>query len=98
MAAEMSTGSLAMAHSYKSDPPVSMLVVKLEAVFSKKATGLTSFRCADGLVFKEAIESAILTGQPQTVVAESTGTNEAGELIAEFLITWSFKAKTRTPR
>ncbi|HMU57084.1 MAG TPA: thioesterase, partial [Chitinophagaceae bacterium] len=29
MAAEMSTGALALAHLYKSDPPVSMLVVKV---------------------------------------------------------------------
>src|SRR4030081_1668300 len=31
MAAEMSTGALAMAHVYRHDPPLSMLVVRLEA-------------------------------------------------------------------
>lgn len=36
MAAEMSTGALAMAHLYHSDPPVSMLVVKLESEYFKK--------------------------------------------------------------
>src|SRR5882757_4784957 len=40
MAAEMSTGSLAMMHVRKRNPSVSMLVVKLEAVYFKKATGL----------------------------------------------------------
>src|ERR687898_975148 len=43
MAAEMSTGALAMAHTYKSNPAVSMLVVGLEANYFKKATGLTTF-------------------------------------------------------
>src|ERR687898_257461 len=43
MAAEMSTGVLAMAHTYKSNPAVSMLVVGLEANYFKKATGLTTF-------------------------------------------------------
>src|SRR6187402_352276 len=48
MAAEMSTGLLAMAHTYKSNPAVSMLVVGLEAKYFKKATGLTTFVCEDG--------------------------------------------------
>jgi hypothetical protein len=95
MAAEMSTGSLAMAHSYESDPPVSMLVIKLEATYFKKATGLTSFLCTEGPAIKATVENAILTGEPQTLTVKSTGTNEAGELVAEFLITWSFRAKTR---
>src|SRR3982750_1079355 len=38
MAAEMSTGALAMAHLYKRKPAVSMLVVKMEAEYFKKAT------------------------------------------------------------
>ncbi|MDR3716000.1 MAG: DUF4442 domain-containing protein [Puia sp.] len=95
MAAEMSAGSLAMAHSYKSDPPVSMLVVGLESKYFKKATGLTTFLCTDGMAVKAAIEEAVRSGQPQTLVMKSTGTNEAGDPVAEFLITWSFKAKTK---
>jgi hypothetical protein len=39
MAAEMSTGVLAMAHVYKRKPAISMLVVKMEAEYFKKATG-----------------------------------------------------------
>ena len=48
MAAEMSTGVLAMAQTYKRNPAVSMLVVGLEAKYYKKATGLTTFICEDG--------------------------------------------------
>ena len=95
MAAEMSTGVLAMAHVYKSDPPVSMLVVNLEANFIKKATGLTRFICSDGPLIGEAIVRAKATGEGQVVKAHSIGTNADGDIVAEFFITWSFKVKSR---
>lgn len=94
MAAEMSTGALALAHLYKINPPVSMLVVKVESDYFKKATGRTSFVCADGLLFEKAVEETIATGEPRTVKAKSVGTNNEGEVVAEFYITWSFKAKS----
>lgn len=93
MAAEMSTGALAMAHLYKIDPPVSMLVIKVESEYFKKATGRTSFVCEDGGLFEKAIEETIATGEARTVRARSTGKNKEGEIVAEFYITWSFKAK-----
>lgn len=95
MAAEMSTGSLAMAHLYKSNPPVSMLVVRVDSEYLKKATGRTSFVCDDGLLFEKAIEETIATGEPRVVKARSVGTNNDGEVVAEFYITWSFKVKKR---
>jgi hypothetical protein len=93
MAAEMSTGALAMAHLYKRKPPVSMLVVKVESEYFKKATKRTSFVCEDGPLFQKAIEESIATGEPKIVRAKSTGKNSEGEIVAEFYITWSFKAK-----
>jgi len=94
MAAEMTTGSLAMANVYKSKPAVSMLVVKLEANYFKKADGVTSFTCRDGEQLRTAIESTIATGEPVAYTAKSTGINLQGELVAEFLITWSFKRRS----
>ncbi len=96
MAAEMSTGALAMAHLHGRDPSVSMLVVKLEANYFKKATGRTRFTCNDGAAFDNAIEESIATGEARTVSAKSTGINDAGEVVAEFIITWSFKAKSKS--
>lgn len=93
MAAEMSTGALAMAHLYKIDPPVSMLVVKVESEYFKKATGRTGFVCEDGGLFEKTIEETIRTGEARTMKARSVGTNKEGEVVAEFYITWSFKAK-----
>ncbi len=95
MAAELSTGTLAMAHLYKRDPPVSMLVVKLEAEYFKKATGQTNFVCHDGKAIGEAVEKAIDTGEAQVFTALSTGFNQSGEVAARFLVTWSFKKKNR---
>jgi hypothetical protein len=96
MAAEMSTGVLAMANLYKRDPPVSMLVVHAEAAYFKKATGNTRFLCSDGPAIKAAVEKAITTGEATTIKVRSSGTNEAGDPVAEFFITWSFKVKSRT--
>ena len=95
MAAEMTTGSLGMMHIRKRKPAVSMLVVKLEAVYFKKATGLTIFTCTDGEQLKATIEKAIATGEGQSFTALSAGVNEQGEKIADFFITWSFKARTK---
>ncbi len=94
MAAEMSTGALAMAHIYRRDPPLSMLVVKMEANYFKKATGLTCFTCTDGPSIRQTIERAVASGQGELFRARSVGANEAGEEVAEVFITWSFKAKS----
>lgn len=96
MAAEMSTGVLAMAQIYKRKPPVSMLVVYTEAAYFKKATGKTTFTCSDGAAVKAAVEQAVTTGEPTTIKARSIGTNEAGDPVAEFFITWSFKTRSRS--
>ncbi|MBI5373058.1 MAG: DUF4442 domain-containing protein [Sphingobacteriales bacterium] len=93
MAAEMSTGALAMAYLYKIQPPVSMLVVRVDSEYFKKATDRSTFVCADGDLFRKAIEETIATGEARTVRARSVGTNKAGEVVAEFYITWSFKVK-----
>lgn len=95
MAGELSTGALAMAHIYKRTPAVSMLIVKMEANYFKKAAGITTFTCADGHALQEAIEKTIATGEAQTLVARSTGINKEGQAVAEFLFTWSFKVKDR---
>jgi hypothetical protein len=96
MAAELSTGALCMQQVYRRKPAVSMLVTALEARYFKKATGLSYFTCADGAAILSAIERAIRSGEGQSVPARSIGKNEAGETVAEFTITWSFKARSAT--
>ena len=93
MAAEMSTGVLAMAYTYQHEPSISMLVIKAEAHFLKKATGTTNFTCEDGLLLQQSINEASASGKAITFAARSVGTDSNGDIIAEFIITWSFKAK-----
>ncbi len=93
MAAEMSTGLLASGYVYQRNPTVSMLVVGLEAKFFKKVTDTVFFTCEDGMAINELIESAITSGEGKTITCIASGRNEAGELVSEFRITWSFKAK-----
>ena len=93
MAAEMSTGILAMTHVYDRKPAISMLVLKVYGDYKKKAIGPTTFVCDQGGLIKEIIEEAVKTGEPKSVSLKSTGKNKAGEIIAEFLIEWSFKRK-----
>ena len=96
MAAEMSTGILAMAAIYRRDPPVSMLVVGMEAGFHKKATGRTTFVCTDGPAIRDAVAGCIATGESRQVRTRSVGTNSNGEIVAEFFIVWSFKVRPRS--
>lgn len=93
MAAEMSTGALALGHLFKRKPAVSMLVVKTEGEYFKKAVDKTTFVCEAGSEIKRMIDEAVATGESRTIRAKSTGKNKAGELVAEFFITWSFKSK-----
>ncbi len=94
MAAEMCSGMLAFGQIYQRSPKISMLVVKLEVHFIKKATGTILFTCEDGAAIQQAINESVASGEGRTIVCVSKGKNSANETVAEFFITWSFKAKS----
>jgi hypothetical protein len=94
MAAELSTGVLAMAQVYQRNPSVSMLVFDMKANFTKKATSKISFTCMDGLAIKNAVEQSIATGEGVVVTAKSTGKDTSGDVVSEFYFTWTFKVKS----
>jgi hypothetical protein len=93
-AAELSTGLLAMAH-LQGKPPVSMLVMNIEAYFLKKAADTLLFTCEEGEALAAAIEKAIETGEAQSFRATSVGRLPDGTEAARMAVTWSFKAKSR---
>ncbi len=93
MAAEMSTGVLAMMNVYSLDPSGSMLVVSMQADYYRKAKDITIFTCSQGEEMKEVITKAFETGEPATFTAISIGINRKGEEVAKFSVTWSFKFK-----
>ncbi|MCF6365903.1 MAG: DUF4442 domain-containing protein [Bacteroidales bacterium] len=91
MAAELSTGVLALSHVHKRNPRVSMLVFNMRADFTKKAKSRVFFTCEDGLNIKNAVEKSIKTGEGIAVEAKSTGKTSEGEIVSEFYFTWTFK-------
>ena len=94
MAAEMSTGALALSNVYKRTPPISMLVTKMEATYFKKATGTIFFICEQAKEIASVIDEAANSGEGKNIIAKSIGKNKTGEIVAEFLFTWSFKTKS----
>ena len=93
MAAELSTGILAFGQVFQRKPAVSMLVVKVEAEFYKKAVGTFIFTCTEGNKIADAVEQTIATGEGVTIQCVSVGLNDANDEVARFIFTWSFKAK-----
>ena len=95
MAAEMSSGILALVHTSDKRPKVSMLVLGVEASFHKKAIGRIRFECNDGHVIEQAVSAAISTGEGSVCDTISKGFDEQGRCVAEFKIKWSFKQKEK---
>ncbi|HEX8428501.1 DUF4442 domain-containing protein [Hymenobacter sp.] len=92
MAAEMASGLLAMMYTQGAGR-VSMLVVGMEAEFTKKAVGLIAFTSEDGSRIAQAIADSRASGEGRTVVCTSTGLDQVGDVVATFRVTWSFRAK-----
>lgn len=93
MAAEMSTGVLAMGYCFDQSPAISMLVLKVEGNFHKKATGITTFTCDEGKRIGMAVKESMSSGKSSSITVRSVGKNENDELVADFYITWGFKIK-----
>lgn len=91
-AGELSTGILALAQ-LQEQPPVSMLVTKIEAEFFKKASATLLFTCEDGKALTDTIQKALQSGESQSFTAISTGRLPDGVVASVVKISWSFKAK-----
>ena len=94
MAAELSTGALVMSAIRKSENNISMLVVSNKSSFSKKATGLITFRCENGKEVVQAVNKTIATGEGVNITMKSVGTNEKGEQVSEMFFDWSIRPKS----
>jgi hypothetical protein len=95
MAAEMSTGAPALVLLADTSASVAMLVVGLHATYSKKIVGPSVFAFDDLPGMRAAIEKACSSDDPQVFAARSVGRDAAGDVAAEFEITWSFKRRSR---
>ncbi len=94
MAAELSTGAIAVVATRIAPTKVSMLPVRMEAEFLKKATGTTNFTCEEGEKFFDAVRNTVETGEPASVEAETVGEMSDGTIVARFRFRWSFLSKT----
>lgn len=95
MAAELSTGALAMLAVEAAPASVAMLITDLEAEFGKKATALTTFTCDDGPAIFDAVTRTLATGEPATVRAHTVGRMPDGVEVSRFAFEWSFKKRAR---
>jgi hypothetical protein len=91
-AGELSTGLLGRI-ALHGQPPVSMLVLQVEASFSKKAATPLLFTCTDGEAVHAAVQKTLENGAAQTIRMESIGHLPDGIEAARIWITWSFKKK-----
>lgn len=88
-AAELSTGMLVVANCPSKE--WSTLVVGMEASFTKKAVGKIIFSCVDGYMIQEKVKKAGPEGTQMTLT--STGTDEAGDIVATMKVTWSVRKR-----
>jgi hypothetical protein len=98
MAAEFSTGALALLAVENAGVPVSTLIVDLHATFGKKAVSRATFRCEQGAEVFRAVQEAVATGEPRVVTLQTVGRMETdgpgtGEEVSRFSFTWSVKKK-----
>lgn len=94
MAAELTTGALVMRKIKESRQNISMLVANNSASFTKKATGVITFQCTEGLNIDTVINSAISTGEGQTIWLNAVGINSEGVEVSRFKFEWTLKVKS----
>ncbi len=93
MAAELSTGVLALIECQQATQPMSMLVSHTQAQFTKKAKGKILFTCHEGQKIRQAIEQTQTTKQGVACNITAVGHDEQQNEIAKFIFTWTFKGK-----
>ncbi len=93
MAAELSTGAIAMLAVEVAPAPVAMLITGLESNFTKKATAEVTFTCEEGAKLFAAVRETVETGEPAVVRVETVGRMADGTEVSRFAFTWSFKKR-----
>lgn len=93
MAAEMASGALLLMYTHKLKPSVSTFVIGCDAKFIKRAVGLTTFRCDQGLEIAEKVFNTSQTFEAEEITCRTNAYDEKGEVVAEFTFTWGIKAR-----
>ncbi|WKW47356.1 DUF4442 domain-containing protein [Myroides sp. JBRI-B21084] len=93
MGAELTTGVLVMKAIKDSKQKFSMLVLNQKSNFTKKATGLITFKCVEGLMIQEKIQMALNTKEGVAFWVRSEGFDETGDKVGTYDFEWTIKAK-----
>jgi acyl-coenzyme A thioesterase PaaI-like protein len=91
-AAEMSTGILVMYH-LQENPPISMLVTRTEANFTKKATEKLTFTCNQGEEIAACVQRILAKDEGEELRLKSVGTLPNGDVAGEFVFVWTLRKK-----
>ncbi|MFY0624734.1 MAG: DUF4442 domain-containing protein [Reichenbachiella sp.] len=94
MAAELSTGTIALMAIKGHTPSVAGIVTGFEGSFHKQAKDRVFFTCEDGTQIFQAIKKCIETQEGQTVKVKTVGKTKDGVVVSDFIFTWSFKQRS----
>ena len=93
MASELATGLEIIDFANKNSLNISMLVVSNESIFLKKAKGKIRFECDEVSKIKKTLSSLSKNKTTDKIKLKSTGYDESGDVVSEFIYEWSFKLK-----
>ena len=93
MASELATGLAIIDFANKNKLTISMLVISNESKFLKKAKGLILFECDQVSAVKKTLSSLSKNKSTDKIKLKSTGYDESGDVVSEFVYEWSFKLK-----
>ena len=93
MASELATGLAIIDFANKNKLKISMLVISNESKFLKKAKGLILFECDQVGAVKKTLSSLSKNKSTDKIKLKSTGYDESGDVVSEFVYEWSFKLK-----
>ena len=93
MASELATGLAIIDFANKTNLKLSMLVISNESKFLKKAKGLIRFECDQVNTLKKTLSSLSKNKTTDKIKLKSTGYDESGDVVSEFIYEWSFKLK-----
>ena len=93
MASELATGLAIIDFANKNKLKISMLVISNESKFLKKAKGLIRFECDQVDSVKKTLSSLSKNKTTDKIKLKSTGYDENGDVVSEFVYEWSFKLK-----
>ena len=93
MASELATGLAIIDFANKNKLKISMLVISNESKFLKKAKGLIRFECDQVNVLKKTLSTLSKNKTTDKIKLKSTGYDESGDVVSEFIYEWSFKLK-----